>query len=127
MVGIMIVDDNEITVHIIDRLLTMQGYTVAAKAINGEHAINMYKRAAIPPEIVIMDYDMPVKNGIEATIEILNINPDCKIIFLSGNSCVKVRALESGAVAFLDKPVSVPRLLQEINRFIVLPSDKRKN
>jgi DNA-binding NarL/FixJ family response regulator len=50
-----------------------------------------------------MDYIMPLKNGIEATEEILKIDPKAKIIIMSSDYSAKEKALSAGAVCFSEK------------------------
>lgn len=63
-----------------------------------------------------MDHRMPVKNGIETTKEILNINPNCKIVFISADYTVKDQALEIGAIDFLEKPINFECLFRMIEK-----------
>ena len=48
-----------------------------------------------------MDHRMPSKDGIEVTEEILSINPNTKIIFVSADYSIRDKALEVGAIDFL--------------------------
>ena len=52
-----------------------------------------------------MDHRMPSKDGIEVTEEILSINPNTKIIFVSADYSIRDKALEVGAIDFLEKPI----------------------
>ncbi|MHA2233612.1 MAG: response regulator [Candidatus Hodarchaeales archaeon] len=73
-----------------------------------------------PPDIILMDYRMPKKDGLLVSKEILAIDPKSTIIFISADTSVKSQALSMGAVAFLEKPFSFRELLTAINE--VLPS-----
>jgi DNA-binding NtrC family response regulator len=59
---------------------------------------------------------MPVKNGIDATLEILKIQSDSKVIFTSADNSIKRKALEIGAISFISKPFNVQQLHEEIKR-----------
>ena len=63
-----------------------------------------------------MDHRMPIKNGIEATKQILRINSGSKIIFTSADNSVKQEALSLGAKSFLDKPFSITELIDKIKK-----------
>ncbi len=65
-----------------------------------------------------MDHRMPVKEGIEVTIELLRINPKIKIIFVSADYTVRDKALEVGAVEFLEKPIDFTSLFKIIDRIL---------
>ncbi len=61
---------------------------------------------------------MPIKNGIEATKEILQINSNTKIIFTSADEDVKEEALSIGAFSFIDKPFDFDLLIDNIKKAI---------
>ena len=57
---------------------------------------------------------MPLKDGIEASKEILQINNSTKIIFVSADASVKEEALSIGAFCFKDKPFTIENLIDSI-------------
>jgi len=59
---------------------------------------------------------MPIKNGIEATKEILLIDGNTKIIFTSADNSVKEEALSIGACCFVDKPFNIKILMNNIKK-----------
>jgi len=67
------------------------------------------------PDLIIMDYRMPVKNGIEALKEILEIERQAKIMIISADRSIEKIAKSVGAVAFMRKPFSMKRLAENIN------------
>lgn len=73
------------------------------EAQNGKIFIEMLSYYA--PDVVLMDIDMPIKNGIEATKESLQLFPDIKIIALSmyGNENFYTEMIDAGAKGFLLK------------------------
>ena len=68
------------------------------------------------PDIIIMDHRMPVKDGIEATKEILQMNPKAKIIFASADNSVKEYAQMIGVISFKNKPFSNELLIKNIEK-----------
>jgi len=97
-------------------ILENAGFQIIGSANNGEDAIKMYKSFSLKPEIILMDHRMPIKNGIEATIEILQISNNSKIIFASADNSVKKKALSIGATSFLEKPFELKTLISEIDK-----------
>lgn len=95
-------------------MLKSFGFKIVAKAKNGKEAIDHFKAMNQKPDIILMDYRMPVKNGIDTTVEILKINSNTKIIFASADKTVKEKALSIGAKRFIEKPFSIQKLLNEI-------------
>jgi len=60
---------------------------------------------------------MPSKDGIEVTEEILSINPNTKIIFVSADYNIRDKALNVGAVDFLEKPIDFTNLLRMVEKY----------
>ena len=59
---------------------------------------------------------MPIKCGIEATQEILQIDRNTKIIFASADERIKEKALDLGAFCFMDKPFDIKDLITNIKK-----------
>lgn len=73
-------------------------------AFCGEEGLNEYRKLNKCPKLIIMDYMLPDINGIETTKQLLDLNPDLKILFISAYDSIKEDALKVGAVFFLKKP-----------------------
>ena len=58
---------------------------------------------------------MPIKNGIEATVEILKHGCQSKIIFATADVSIKAHALKVGAFSVVNKPFSLGELMKTIN------------
>jgi two-component system chemotaxis response regulator CheY len=123
MVKIFIVDDDQSLQRLYTLILTDAGFEIIATAFNGKSAIEKYNDLKEKPDIILMDHRMPIKNGLDAMSEILQINNHVKVIFASADITIKQTALKLGACAFLDKPFNMRKLLtliQEVNKEIVL-------
>lgn len=123
MVKIFIVDDDQSLQRLYTLILTDAGFEIIATAFNGKSAIEKYNDLKEKPDIILMDHRMPIKNGLDAMSEILQINNHVKVIFASADITIKQMALKLGACAFLDKPFNMRKLLtliQEVNKEIVL-------
>jgi CheY-like chemotaxis protein len=94
------------------------GYANVLQASNGKEAVNVYRQHASTVKIVLMDNDMPVMNGIEATKEILALNQNehssagVKIIGVTGNVHEdKLQGcLDAGMFKVQKKPVTMEEL-----------------
>jgi len=95
-------------------ILESKGHKVIAVASDGEEAVRKYKTLGEKPFIVIMDQRMPVKDGVTATQEILQIDPKAKILFGSADLQIKNEAIKAGAKDFLLKPFRIEALLKAI-------------
>lgn len=92
-------------------------YRVIIVAEDGEKAIKEFKNTEKEIDLVVMDQRIPSKKGIEVAKEILEIDPEIKIVFASADSMAKFEAKTLGAVAFLQKPFEMNMLtaiIQEI-------------
>ena len=97
-------------------LLILNGFEIAGVANNGEKAVSMFKSFLEKPEVILMDHRMPIKNGLEATKEILKIDNNTKIIFTSADESVKEDALAIGAFSFKNKPFEIEHLISNIEK-----------
>ena len=92
-ITIFIVEDDLSLQLLYKKILVLNGFEVIATANNGEEAISMYKSFLEKPDIILMDHRMPIKNGIEALREILQLDNHSRIIFASADNTVKEEAL----------------------------------
>ncbi|MBY0407708.1 MAG: response regulator, partial [Rickettsiales bacterium] len=81
---------------------------IVGRAANGETAINIAKE--LQPDIIILDIEMPVMDGITALPHIVKISPRSKIIMASTltsrNASISLQALALGATDYLAKPTA---------------------
>lgn len=121
---ILVVDDEPQVRRVMRVALTAEGYTIF-EARNGEEALNSFR--AEPPDIVLLDLNMPVMDGLAACREIRR-NSAVPIIMLTVRSGErdKVLALDAGADDYVVKPFGMQELLARIRAALrrVKPSDK---
>ncbi len=97
------------------RFLEAYGFKVIGAAADGQMAIDMFKSLPEKPDVILMDYRMPTKNGIEATVEILKDGCQSKIIFATADVSIKEQALKVGAFSVVNKPFKFDELINKIN------------
>jgi two-component system NarL family response regulator len=99
----LVVDDDPVFAEKISTLLNRRGVKVAGVAHNGQEAQQM--ALALNPQMLLMDIEMPEKNGIEATRAIKLARPHIKIVMLTGmeQDAYVFEALRSGASGYLLK------------------------
>ncbi|MFW1364122.1 CHASE domain-containing protein [Vibrio parahaemolyticus] len=113
-VRILVVDDSDTNLEVATYLLTQAGASVET-ANSGEVAISKLKESPLNYDAILMDVQMPVMDGLEATryirqtLELKSI----PIIALTAGALVeeRKRALESGMNDFLTKPISPTQLI----------------
>ena len=116
---IFIIDDDIDIILLFEQFLVIEGHEIIAKAYNGEEAIEIFKNLQYNPDIILMDHRMPLKNGLETTKAILNINPNSKIIFISADYTVRTEALNIGAIDFLEKPIDFTTLIAIVEKYLI--------
>ena len=79
--SVLIVDDHTLVREGVRSLLNLNEFEVVGEAADGQQGVDSYK--ALQPEIVLMDMQMPHKNGLEASKEILQHDPKARIVILS--------------------------------------------
>lgn len=98
----------------------MAGFQVLGIANNGEEAIKMFNSFSEKPDIIILDYRMPIKNGLDTLKEILQIDHNSKVIFASADKTIKEEVYAYGAKGFLDKPFTHKKLITILNKCLSL-------
>ena len=119
MASVLIIDDDAVTRTVVRAILESVGHTVS-EAADGYAGLAAYYLN--PPELVITDILMPGKDGIETIRELRAVNPEIKIIALSGDvrldgpSILKAAHL-FGANQVLEKPFrndALARLVEDV-------------
>ncbi len=115
---VFIVDDEPSLQFFYKKILTIGGFEVAGIASNGKEAVSMFKSFSKKPKVILMDQRMPEMSGIEASKQILQIDNKVKIIVISADASVKEEAISIGAFLFIDKIITVSKMIGAINRAI---------
>jgi len=111
MTTVVIADDSLIMRSSLKKILTKAGYKVIGEVENGLQAIEAYRR--LQPDIMTMDINMPMMNGIEASERIVAEYYGARIVIISAvDEREKVlQALEKGARHYLIKPFNEQAVL----------------
>ena len=91
---------------------------VIGEAGNGFEAIGM--ALVLNPDVILMDYEMPKLNGIEATEIVKNHSPDIQIVMISIHDSeeIKNKAIEAGVSVYENKATPVDELMDKIRTVI---------
>ena len=119
-VTIAIVDDHAMLRQAINLRLSLLGFKVLLEAENGKLFLDQLAKLPIPPQVVLLDINMPVMDGFETAIELKKNWPHIKILFFSmHNSKAYVsRAHQIGADGFLSKDASFDDLKQAFEKVL---------
>ena len=114
---VVIVDDHTVVRKSLALLLAQEpDMDIVGEAANGKHAIDLVR--AVTPDIVLMDINMPVMNGLEATRAICTDCPGVRVIGLSMYEHAEQAQpmLDAGAVGYVSKTDAPEVLLATIRR-----------
>lgn len=116
---ILIVDDNSVFLTLLSDFLTENGYNVIA-CDSGSEAVTKFND--FMPSIVLTDVIMPGFDGIELLLKLRKINPEVRVIVMSGGNRGHAdtylhMANKLGADAVLNKPFDLTELSKQIESF----------
>jgi CheY-like chemotaxis protein len=115
--SILVVDDEAVTVDVLTAVLADAGLRVIGAA-NGRDALAKLERTK--PDLVLLDYMMPVLDGSETlkAIRQSDGNSQVPIVMMSGIPESMVKRRSRGYDAFLRKPFSLDELMSAVNRLL---------
>jgi len=122
-VKVLLVDDSAVVRGLMNKALSADpAFSVIGSASNGQMAINM--TAELHPDVIILDLEMPVMDGITALPELLKVSPGCKVVIASTlslrNAEISLKALSLGASDYLAKPsAKVGGAVEEFHRQLI--------
>jgi CheY-like chemotaxis protein len=114
---ILLAEDNEVNRRIATRILEKAGHQV--EVVNdGAEAVTAYRRGSF--DLIVMDVQMPVMDGLQATAEIRRLEPAGRripIVALTANAMAgdRGRCLQAGMDGYVSKPFRPGEMLQEID------------
>jgi DNA-binding NarL/FixJ family response regulator len=114
MIRLLVADDAPFIREIVRHVAERGDIEIVGEAVDGNHAVQL--AIDLRPDVILMDIIMPVKSGIEASIEILADQPEMRIIAFStaDQDTLVTRALEAGCCSFLVKPFKADDLRKAI-------------
>lgn len=117
MTKVLLVEDNELNRDMLSRRLQRRGFEITL-AEDGQQALD--QAAAKRPDVILMDMDLPVLSGWDATKK-LRADPairDIPVIALTAHALPtdRDRAIEAGCDAYQSKPIDFTELIAKIER-----------
>lgn len=112
---ILIVEDDQAVLEV-EKLMLSDKYDLVT-ATDGNEAVRKYVERR--PSLVLMDIMLPVMDGVQATKEILKIDPNARIIGVTAYAVNRGKELlRAGALDILKKPFSRNELVEIIDKFL---------
>ncbi|HEX8497074.1 MAG TPA: response regulator transcription factor [Actinomycetales bacterium] len=115
-VRVLLADDHPMWRDAVERDLVAAGLVVVATAADGAEAVR--RAAAVTPDVVVTDLQMPTLGGVEAIRAIVTASPQTRVLVLSasGEHADVLEAVKAGATGYLVKSASAEQLVDAVRR-----------
>ncbi|MBT8173341.1 MAG: response regulator transcription factor [Nitrosopumilus sp.] len=115
-IRVILIDDYHDVTGVISEFLGFNSIDVIAIGRDGKEAVELYEKHL--PDVVVMDYLMPKFSGLYGLENILKINPNAKVIMLTGSTDDKLDETlkKAGASEILPKPSSMNIIMETIKK-----------
>jgi DNA-binding NarL/FixJ family response regulator len=115
---VVLADDHALVRDMLSERLSREGMEVVALASSGDRAVEL--ASSDPPDVVVLDIDMPGRSAFEAARQVLRVSPSTRVIFLSAfvHDRYVEQALEVGASGYLtkaDPPQAIVDAIRRVN------------
>ena len=114
-ISVLVIDDDIDTRDVFGTMLEMHDFDVVGKGKDGKEAYEMYEK--LRPDVVLLDIMMPNYDGFYAMEKIKKIDPDAKIVVVTGDLTEKTakRLQDLGAIEMLYKPYEIDDVAKVVN------------
>lgn len=118
LIQAVIADDSHTMRQLLTAILNQAGVAVLGEASNGEETLQLVKD--IRPELVFLDYAMPVMNGLDALREIHRLYPEIKVMMVTAHADRDLvrQSGQAGARGYILKPYRPEKVIEAVNRLI---------
>ncbi len=122
MKKILIIDDEQSVRYSLKKILSSIGYEVI-EADSAEQGIESFTKNK--PDLVILDIEMPGKDGLEALQEIKKNSPDARVLIITayGTGDRVIKAMKFGAFEYIEKPFDIPHFRKIVDEALQLSAN----
>jgi len=112
---VLIVDDSQYTVDMLRDILDDE-FDIVGETGNGDEAVELYHE--LEPDLVVMDLVISGTNGVKATAQIKQDDPDAKVLILTSvdNRAKRRQAADAGADDYMKKPFDPEDLVDALQK-----------
>jgi len=112
---VLIIDDEKSIVESLSSILKEEGFSVFS-AKDGKEGLALFEH--VRPKVVLLDVWLPEMDGLDVLRHMREADTDAVIIVISGHGTIStaVEAVKMGATDFLEKPLSIDKVLEVISR-----------
>ena len=115
MAKVLVADDSDAIRQVLNDILQIGKHELVGEAIDGNEAVEKFNE--LQPDLLLLDLAMPKKDGLTVVKEIIEFNPDARIVLItaSDNQAIIAQCLEAGAIASISKPFDFDKVLKVIS------------
>lgn len=127
MIGkILVIDDEPTICSILSGILNDEGYSVFT-AGSGDQGLHLISK--LSPDLCFLDVWLPGTDGVEVLEKIKNAYPEVDVIMISGHANVEtaVRCVRAGALDFIEKPLSLEKIVLSVENALRIRALKNEN
>lgn len=112
---IMIADDSDAIRLVLKDILSIDDNEIVAEASDGAEAVDFYQKHK--PDVLLLDLAMPKKDGLIVVRELIQFDPNAKIVLITASDDQKIitQCLNEGATTYISKPFDFNSVLKAIN------------
>jgi len=114
MVRVMIADDAPVVRNLLKDILSVTEHELVAEAVDGDDTIEKF--VATKPDVLLLDIDMPKKDGLTTLMEIKRMNPNAKVVMVTVHDEMEMiqDCIKAGALTYIIKPFDTKQLMDAI-------------
>lgn len=111
---VLIVEDSLMIRDVLQKAVEKCGCTVCGVAKNGKEGVELFNLHR--PDVIFMDINMPIMDGIDATKMIKEASPEAKVVMLTslGDDEIQAQCKELGVSFFIKKPFDLHDIISAI-------------
>jgi DNA-binding NarL/FixJ family response regulator len=115
---VVIADDEKHLRYSFRILIQKEGMVVVGEATHGQEAVELYRQHK--PDLLMLDINMPLKNGDEALVEVLKEFPDAKVLMLTMVADAEIikRCIKAGAIGYILKNNPLDEIQRRLHQTI---------
>jgi len=115
-VKVLVVDDELIVRKLVTQVLKSAGYEIVGEAGDGKRAVEMFRLRR--PDIVTMDVQMPIMDGLEALEQILQVYSKAVVVMLTNRQEKELvtKIIKAGAKDYIVKPIDRKLILAKLRK-----------
>lgn len=107
-----VVDDDQLIADLLAECLKSEGCEVVGKGSDGKEAVELYRE--FQPDVSFMDLQMPKYDGIYAIKNIKKLNPNAKIVIVSGHENIHQELKGLEVLSVIQKPFNMNKIRQSL-------------